>query len=300
MDPLVLRFVERITAVLIGGLAIYLGYHLFFRVPEHKDSAGKVMLPWNISVVMSRIGPGVFFALFGVIDVGIALVRLLESGAVTSLHGADAYPSKKVRGTHSLVLELARSKVAWWINDFISNGSGPATMAKVSSKPPPPVVLPGLGAIVRVGPAQVLGPVSGVPDSRRGSLIRSSCFVSSEDRLQFYRTRLTMQTNTCRRAQAMGCITSIVGAAVFTLNATLPSQAIARSSTIELLLDSNASGLIAQGLCRTFIGEYVSNDHAIAVQNYIRNQGFDAWIEYHGSFVAGTRTYVVFAMLPCR
>ena len=100
--------------------------------------------------------------------------------------------------------------------------------------------------------------------------------------------------------QAIGCIISIVGAAVFTLNATLPSQAIAKSSTTESPLESNASGLLTQGLCRTFIGEYVSNDHAIAVQSYIRIQGFDAWIEYHGSFVSGTRTYVVFAMLPCR
>jgi len=84
LDPLVLRFFERITAVLIGGLAIYLGYQLFLRVPEHKDSAGKVMLPWNISVVMSRIGPGVFFALFGVIDVGIAIVRPLEIAGTDS------------------------------------------------------------------------------------------------------------------------------------------------------------------------------------------------------------------------
>lgn len=98
MDPLVLRFLERITAVLIGGLAIYLGYHLFLRVPEHKDSAGKVMLPWNISVVMSRIGPGVFFALFGVIDVGIALVRPLEIGTPGSLAGTDGRASVRYLG----------------------------------------------------------------------------------------------------------------------------------------------------------------------------------------------------------
>jgi hypothetical protein len=98
VDPLVLRFIERITAVLIGGFAIYLGYHLFLRVPEHKDSAGKVMLPWNISVVMSRIGPGVFFALFGAIAVGIALVRPIEIGAVAPLPGTDAHPSVRYMG----------------------------------------------------------------------------------------------------------------------------------------------------------------------------------------------------------
>lgn len=97
MDPLVLRFIERITAVLMGGLAIYLGYHLFLRVPEQKDSAGKVTLPWNISVVMSRIGPGVFFALFGVIAVGIALVRPLEIGAAP-LQGTNVHPSVRYIG----------------------------------------------------------------------------------------------------------------------------------------------------------------------------------------------------------
>jgi hypothetical protein len=77
VDPLVLRFFERYTAVLIGGMAIYLGYRLFLSVPKQKDGDGKVTLPWNISVVMSRVGPGVFFALFGVIDVGISLIRPL-------------------------------------------------------------------------------------------------------------------------------------------------------------------------------------------------------------------------------
>lgn len=79
MDPiLLLRFLERITAVLIGGMAIYLGFRLFLLVPEQRDSAGKLVLPWDISVVMTRVGPGVFFALFGVAAAGLALFRPLE------------------------------------------------------------------------------------------------------------------------------------------------------------------------------------------------------------------------------
>jgi hypothetical protein len=78
MDPLLLRFIERLTAVLIGGLAIYLGYRLFLSVRDYKDSDGKVALPRNISVVMTKVGPGVFFALFGVIAVSLALIRPLE------------------------------------------------------------------------------------------------------------------------------------------------------------------------------------------------------------------------------
>jgi hypothetical protein len=78
MDVLLLRFFERITVVLIGGMAIYLGFRLFLAVPELKESDGKVELPWNISVVMTRVGPGVFFALFGIAAVSLALYRPLE------------------------------------------------------------------------------------------------------------------------------------------------------------------------------------------------------------------------------
>jgi hypothetical protein len=82
MDPLLsgllVRFFERITVVLIGGMAVYLGFRLFREVPEHRDSAGKLVLPWDISIVLTRVGPGIFFALFGVVAVSLALVRPLE------------------------------------------------------------------------------------------------------------------------------------------------------------------------------------------------------------------------------
>jgi hypothetical protein len=82
MDPLLtallVRFFERITVVLIGGMAIYLGFRLFREVPEQRDSAGKLVLPWDISIMLTRVGPGVFFALFGVAAVSLALARPLE------------------------------------------------------------------------------------------------------------------------------------------------------------------------------------------------------------------------------
>lgn len=77
MDPILLRFLERLTVVLIGGLSIYLGYRLFRLVPEQKESSGKVELPWNTSIMVMRVGPGVFFALFGALTVGISLFRPL-------------------------------------------------------------------------------------------------------------------------------------------------------------------------------------------------------------------------------
>jgi hypothetical protein len=73
MDPAILRSLERILAVAIGGMSIWLGYRLFIALPEQRDGSGSFKLPWNISVVLSRVGPGVFFALFGAAVVAFGL-----------------------------------------------------------------------------------------------------------------------------------------------------------------------------------------------------------------------------------
>lgn len=75
-----LRLLERVVAVMIGGMSIYLGYRLFLKVPAQTDSGGKVTLPWNMSVILSRVGPGVFFALFGTVVVGLSFYRQIQYG----------------------------------------------------------------------------------------------------------------------------------------------------------------------------------------------------------------------------
>jgi hypothetical protein len=73
-----LRAFERMLAVMIGGLSIFLGYRLFMKLPERADSSGKLVLPGEISVFVSRVGPGVFFCLFGVAVLVMALQHGLE------------------------------------------------------------------------------------------------------------------------------------------------------------------------------------------------------------------------------
>jgi hypothetical protein len=63
---LLMRMVERLFGLLAGGLCVVLGYQLFIRLPEKADSSGKVILPGGVSIWLSRVGPGIFFALFGV------------------------------------------------------------------------------------------------------------------------------------------------------------------------------------------------------------------------------------------
>jgi len=46
-------------------MAIYLGYRLFLAVKAEADGEAKITLPHDVTVMVSRVGPGVFFALFG-------------------------------------------------------------------------------------------------------------------------------------------------------------------------------------------------------------------------------------------
>lgn len=62
---LLMRMFERLLGLLAGGLSIVLGYRLFINLPEKTDSSGKVVLPGGVNIWLSRVGPGLFFALFG-------------------------------------------------------------------------------------------------------------------------------------------------------------------------------------------------------------------------------------------
>ncbi len=54
MDLLQLRVIERVLAVIIGGLSIYLGYRLFIKLPKQKDSSGTVMLPGGLELDLAN------------------------------------------------------------------------------------------------------------------------------------------------------------------------------------------------------------------------------------------------------
>ncbi len=78
MDPTIIRSFERILDAIIGGVSIYLGYRLFLKLPEKMDSQGKIVLPGNISIYLSRVGPGVFFALFGAAVIALSLHHTIQ------------------------------------------------------------------------------------------------------------------------------------------------------------------------------------------------------------------------------
>lgn len=97
MDPLILTIVtraaERLLVVLAGALAIYLGYRLFIDMPNAERGSGKVNLPGGISIFLSRVGPGIFFSLFGAIVIGLSFhygISFSETQPRVALAVADA------------------------------------------------------------------------------------------------------------------------------------------------------------------------------------------------------------------
>jgi len=91
---IIMRMVERITVVLIGGLAIYFGYRLFFHLPFQHDNKGQLELP-GVKIVLSRVGPGVFFAAFGTLVLFYSLTTPIKITQST----APAYVEKSSRDT---------------------------------------------------------------------------------------------------------------------------------------------------------------------------------------------------------
>lgn len=77
IDPTTLaigfRQSERLLIVLGGILSVLLGYRLFMNLPMLERGGGKIQLPGGISIFLTRIGPGVFFALFGTGVLGYAM-----------------------------------------------------------------------------------------------------------------------------------------------------------------------------------------------------------------------------------
>ena len=72
MDPqsltILLGAFQRTLGILIGGMLIYFGYRLFLSLPGKRGrdgGSGEFSLGGANKVKLSKVGPGVFFAIFG-------------------------------------------------------------------------------------------------------------------------------------------------------------------------------------------------------------------------------------------
>ncbi len=106
--PIVLRLVERIISVLVGGLMVYLGYRLFSQVRGKGESSGDFSFGSGKGIKLSKVGPGVFFALFGTALIVVSLTRQIEvsrkPGVVKDGTAPGAEPAAEIafRGVSSI------------------------------------------------------------------------------------------------------------------------------------------------------------------------------------------------------
>ena len=106
---------ERLVNSLIGGIAIYLGYRLFRNAPRAQDSraegAARIHGPGNISIYVTRIGPGVFFALFGASVLVVSLYKGVSYHGPSDWSGLSGAVSStdSSRLTHDQLLSARKS-----------------------------------------------------------------------------------------------------------------------------------------------------------------------------------------------
>jgi hypothetical protein len=77
MEIEILRMVERIIIALGGILSIVLGYKLFY-VAELKADSGANFKSAFFSASFTKVGPGVFFALFGAYVMSLAIKTQID------------------------------------------------------------------------------------------------------------------------------------------------------------------------------------------------------------------------------
>jgi hypothetical protein len=127
IELVLFRILERVIAVLIGGISIYLGYRLFHAVKAAGEGSAEVKLPGNVTVMVSRIAPGVFFALFGATVVGASViypVRYTETESqmvggssvrtkdISGIGGAPRFGTESRRETNEMERLRAREHIA--------------------------------------------------------------------------------------------------------------------------------------------------------------------------------------------
>jgi hypothetical protein len=80
---IIFRGGERLGIVAVAALCIWLGYRLFQSLPAEHNASGTLTLP-SAKLVMSKVGPGVFFALFGALVLWQSVRTQMNAGPVAT------------------------------------------------------------------------------------------------------------------------------------------------------------------------------------------------------------------------
>ena len=100
MDPqsltILLGAFQRILSILIGGMLIYFGYRLFLSLPGKRGrdgGSGEFSLGGANKVKLSKVGPGVFFAIFGAGLIAYSFAKPMKVNIPAAAQTAPTAPS---------------------------------------------------------------------------------------------------------------------------------------------------------------------------------------------------------------
>jgi hypothetical protein len=106
---ILLRSLERVIGLLIGGFIAWLGYRLFVAIPTKPDSSGKFRLPGGAAIHLTRVGPGIFFSLFGTGIVLMSFMKPIDFKQETPAGNAVASSAKVAKSSYSGAIQSAVS-----------------------------------------------------------------------------------------------------------------------------------------------------------------------------------------------
>jgi hypothetical protein len=100
MDPqsltILLGAFQRILSILIGGMLIYFGYRLFLSLPGKRGrdgGTGEFSLGGANKVKLSKVGPGVFFAIFGAGLIAYSFAKPMKVNIPAAAPSATSAPN---------------------------------------------------------------------------------------------------------------------------------------------------------------------------------------------------------------
>jgi len=106
VDPqsltIILGTFQRILGILIGGMLVYFGYRLFLSLPGKRgreSGAGEFSLGRASKVKLSKVGPGVFFAIFGAGLIAYSFARPMKVNIPAAAPNAPTAASPSSGGT---------------------------------------------------------------------------------------------------------------------------------------------------------------------------------------------------------
>jgi hypothetical protein len=106
MDPQSLTIImgafQRILSILIGGMLIYFGYRLFLSLPGKRGrdgGSGEFSLGGANKVKLSKVGPGVFFAIFGAGLIAYSFAKPMKVNIPAAAQTAPSAPNAPSAGT---------------------------------------------------------------------------------------------------------------------------------------------------------------------------------------------------------